>query len=145
MAHLDVYRRYVNEIKQYAAENGMSATETNKIFERCFRTLDLKFTTKTLVIKKPFRIFKHLFTAIFALFLCTLVLYNHPTTHTFVLRNLQNFIYPGLKVFRKFAVPIVKRYPSLTGTRLSTYFLFSLIHTIKAYTSTKPYYTETYV
>ena len=115
MANLEIYRKYVTEIQQYAVENGISAAEMNKIFEQCFRKLDLKLASKALVIKKPFRIFKYILSTIFGIFVCSIVLYNHPATHTFILRNMQNFIYPGLKVFRKFAVPIVNLYPSLTG------------------------------
>ncbi|XP_043268183.1 uncharacterized protein [Venturia canescens] len=114
MATLDDYRRYVTEINEYAAANGISTAETNEIFEQCFYTLDVKFSKKVSLFRKIFRLCRNLLTVIFILIFCVVLLYNHQSTHKIVLRNIQNFIYPGLKLLRTIAVPIIKRFPSLT-------------------------------
>ncbi|KAK2582305.1 hypothetical protein KPH14_004644 [Odynerus spinipes] len=48
------------------------------------------------------------------MFIVFIGLYNHPSSNTIILRNLQSSIYPGLKILRKIAVPIIDKYPALS-------------------------------
>lgn len=129
MATLDAYRQYVNEIKEYATHHGISSSETNDIFEQCFRTLDAKYTKKVTLFRRVCRFFRNLFIVAFIFVFCIILLYNHHSTHKFVLRNIQNFIYPGLKLLRIIAVPIIKQFPSLTGnySNLFQYNIYSIV------------------
>lgn len=110
MVKLDGYKRHVDEIRSYALENNIPESEIQNIFEECFELLE---TNK----KKPTyttSLFKYIFFTILTSVLCAVVSYNHPPTMNLLMRNSQNFIYPGMKLFRQLAVPILKKYPSLT-------------------------------
>lgn len=108
------YQEEVQNIKDFANENDISEDEVNKIFAQCFQLLEEKTQTRVTIALK----FLKIFGVVLSIgVLCTLVLYNHPKTHNVLLRNVQNFIYPGLKIFRKIAVPVVNVYPLLSGTK----------------------------
>lgn len=48
------------------------------------------------------------------LFIFFILFHKHETASIF-LRHIQIFIYPGMKLWRKLTLPIISRYPSLTG------------------------------
>lgn len=51
---------------------------------------------------------------IFYLFIaCIFISYKNEAS-TIVLRNIQTFIYPGMKVWRKVTLPVIKKFPGLT-------------------------------
>lgn len=109
------YKKGVKEIKDFAASHDISEDEVDKIFQECFQLLETRTSTK---IQLLFKIFKIILVILIFSFTSLLVLYNHPLTHSIFLRNLQEYIYPGLRMFRKLAVPIISAYPSMTGTFL---------------------------
>ncbi|XP_015114416.1 uncharacterized protein LOC107039363 [Diachasma alloeum] len=111
MEDLDLYRRYVDDLRVYARENGITEAETKRIFEECFRELEGSRVRK---VRGMLRGLKILVLGVLTVIICSMGLYNHPSTHSIFLRNMQSFIYPGLTVFRQFAVPIIQRYPILT-------------------------------
>ncbi|XP_015595946.1 uncharacterized protein LOC107268077 isoform X1 [Cephus cinctus] len=108
---LEEYKRRVVEIKRQAYENDINEIEVEKIFDEVFEMLEARQASKSCNL---IMMIKSLIFLVFALILGMISLYNHPSTHNILLRNLQNFIYPGMKVFRKLAVPIISNYPSLT-------------------------------
>ncbi|XP_012279722.1 uncharacterized protein LOC105699377 [Orussus abietinus] len=111
MKYLNEYERYVVEIRSYAKENNITETEINEIFEDCFCLLKRKYAKRTIDLAKIVRI---VVASILILCLCLVFIYNHPYSHRFLLRNLQDFIYPGMRVLRKFAVPVITTFPWLT-------------------------------
>ncbi|XP_058810896.1 uncharacterized protein LOC131675776 [Phymastichus coffea] len=109
--NLREYQEEVKKIKNFAIKNNVSEDKVNKIFGQCFKSLEEKPQTRVTTVLKFLKIFVAIFLIVI---LSSLVLYNHPKTHNVLLRNIQSFIYPGLKIFRKVAVPIITLYPSLT-------------------------------
>ncbi|KAK0159977.1 hypothetical protein PV328_007431 [Microctonus aethiopoides] len=105
------YCQYVDDIKSYAKENGLSESETNEIFNNVFDEFETKFSRR---LKIFFSIIKWFIQFFVGLILLLIVLYNHPSTHNLFLRNMQYYIYPGFNILRKIAIPILKKYPSLT-------------------------------
>ncbi|PBC25594.1 hypothetical protein APICC_07310 [Apis cerana cerana] len=86
MVHLEEYKKELEKIYQCAHENGITETEINRILQNSFYILE----------KKNKKINFHIVIKIM------------------LLRNLQNSIYPGLKLLRKIAIPIIQHYPSLS-------------------------------
>uniref|UniRef100_A0A0C9R5D3 ThiI_2 protein n=1 Tax=Fopius arisanus TaxID=64838 RepID=A0A0C9R5D3_9HYME len=111
MGDFQLYRQYVDDLRIYARENGITEVETERIFEECFKELEMSRVNKFHGVWKGVRV---VIGVVLITIACFLGLYNHPATHSIFLRNMQSFIYPGLTVFRQMAVPIIKRYPALT-------------------------------
>ncbi|XP_003425658.1 uncharacterized protein LOC100680523 [Nasonia vitripennis] len=105
------YKKEIDNIVNYAKKNNISEEQVNKIFNECFYLLETKSSSRLQFILK---FIKWLTIISFLLITSGFVLYNHPKTHNILLRNVQNLIYPGLRIFRKFAVPVITVYPSLT-------------------------------
>ncbi|KAJ3657770.1 hypothetical protein Zmor_009553 [Zophobas morio] len=116
---LQQYKNDVNNLRKCAKELNFSDKEITKIFKQCFNELDhenpkpprnsgnaQKYAT---TILKIFFIFTLVSTCIYIL------LNVHQPTSSLVLRNVQGLIYPGLKILRFLSVPIIRKYPSLTG------------------------------
>lgn len=112
MVDLKEYRQYVDDLRAYARDHGITEDETDKIFEECFRELEKQSVNKCHWL---FKIIKITFGVVLCVIICAICLYNHPSTHNFCLRNIQDFIYPGMWIVRKLAVPIITRFPALTG------------------------------
>lgn len=125
MVKLYNYERKVREIRRYAIESNISESEVNKIFDNCFKKLKLYEAKKSFLSAAVMIKYTFLFTLISTL--CAILSFNHPPTMNLLMRNSQNFIYPGMKIFRQLAVPILNRFPSLTGgyRKIVSFFLHS--------------------
>ncbi|XP_055632520.1 uncharacterized protein LOC129772995 [Toxorhynchites rutilus septentrionalis] len=81
----------------------------NNIINYIFDKNTSRILLKTVIERK-----KKIINFIFVLLTLFIVFsYKHEVS-TVVLRNIQSFIYPGMRVWRKVAVPIIANYPSLT-------------------------------
>ncbi|KAK5643455.1 hypothetical protein RI129_007300 [Pyrocoelia pectoralis] len=117
------YRNDITALITRARELKLSDTETDKVFEECFDELSKKYPINKpeIIIKQRscssfFSFAAKVTLFVLFLFLIPYILLNvHQPTSSVVLRNVQGLIYPGLKILRFFAVPIVKSYPSLTN------------------------------
>lgn len=118
MTNLNTYETEINNIRKRAKEAGISNKEINAIFEKCFKQLE---NEQKGILSIANAIGKILLTFFLISTACVLVLYNHPSTHSFMLRNLQHIIYPGLSAFRNIAVPVITKYPELTSKKFNIY------------------------
>ncbi|XP_076243078.1 uncharacterized protein LOC143184609 [Calliopsis andreniformis] len=105
---LEVYVAELEKIRQFARENGISESDIDKALQNSFQILEKKkkrcctsFCTKFVLL------------ILFLIIICFVSLDRRFLT-AMIMRNLQNSIYPGLKVLRKVAVPIIQHYPSLS-------------------------------
>ncbi|XP_046623892.1 uncharacterized protein LOC124306842 [Neodiprion virginianus] len=112
MVNLNDYERHVCEIKRYAFEKNIPESEVNKVFEECFQLLKISGNEKRSTSSSA--VFKYTLLITLLSVLCGIISYNHPPTMNLLMRNSQNFIYPGMKFFRQLAVPILDIYPSIT-------------------------------
>jgi hypothetical protein len=119
---LQQYKNDVNNLRKCANQLDFSDRELTKIFKECFRILDQEDSTSkqnATNAQKYFSTIVKIFLIFTLVSVCIYILLNvHQPTSSLVLRNVQGLIYPGLKVLRFLSVPIIKQYPSLTGSSL---------------------------
>lgn len=128
MVDLEVYKKQLKKIRQFARENDITDNEINKALQNSFRTLEKKEK------KVNFRFFmKSMVTLLFIIIIC-FISFDKKFLGVMLLRNLQNSIYPGLKLLRKIAVPIIQHYPSLSGM-LILQFMLNILYFIKNFIS----------
>jgi hypothetical protein len=117
---LQQYKNDVNNLRKCANQLDFSDRELTKIFKECFRILDQEDSNSKqngTNAQKYFSTIVKIFLIFTLVSVCIYILLNvHQPTSSLVLRNVQGLIYPGLKVLRFLSVPIIKQYPSLTGS-----------------------------
>lgn len=119
---LQQYKNDVNNLRKCAKELNFSDKEITKIFQECFRQLEKENPSSNHNAQKYLWTILKLFFIFILLSICLYILLNvHQPTSSIVLRNVQGLIYPGLKVLRFLSVPIIKRYPSLTGIHFNLF------------------------
>ncbi|XP_055524772.1 uncharacterized protein LOC129718230 [Wyeomyia smithii] len=115
------YIEHLEQLKRLAALRGrISESEfnnylvrhyfhNNNIINYIFDKNTSRILLKTVIDRK-----KKIINFIFVLLTLFIIFsYKHEVS-TVVLRNIQSFIYPGMRVWRKVTVPIIANYPSLT-------------------------------
>lgn len=113
------YRENVNKLRETAKSIQMTDDEINELFEDCLHNLknygNVNNNPKRNLASRIIFLFKltFIFTIIFVLVF--ILLNHHQPTLSLVLRNVQGFIYPSLKLLRLFAMPIIKVFPTLSG------------------------------
>lgn len=131
MVNLGGYREKLKEIYEYARENDISEDEVDKILQNSFHVLEKRRKKHGLSL-----CMKSVVITLFTIIICFMY-FDQKFLAVMLLRNLQTSIYPGLKLVRNVAVPIIQHYPSLSGT-LFAYFkcmlLISLAIKIRPYT-----------
>ncbi|KAF5282039.1 hypothetical protein FQA39_LY00563 [Lamprigera yunnana] len=108
------YKREIARLTERAKNLNLTDLEIKAIYDDCFKQLDqaeVKPKSQRNVFVLVGKIL--LISLIITLFIYV-VLNVHQPTSSIVLRNVQGLIYPGLKVVRNFAVPILKQFPVLT-------------------------------
>lgn len=123
------YKENVEKVRKRAKARDLNDKQINEIFENCFKHLKNKASSSNVCVHKSKA--QNVFIWIFKAFLCFtgflfvfyIILNVHQPTTSIVLRNVQGLIYPGLKLIRYFSVPIIKRFPQLTGL-FSFFFMY---------------------
>ncbi|XP_045480567.1 uncharacterized protein LOC123685043 [Harmonia axyridis] len=118
---LHQYKNDVMNLVQ-SAKKLIPRSKQDQIFSECFYSLknneqkcipgQLQSTKISNFLKNIFKLFIFIF--ILAIFIYILLNFHQPTS-SLVLRNVQGFIYPGLKILRHLSVPVIQRFPFLTG------------------------------
>lgn len=115
------YVEHLNRLRRLAANRGqISEAEFNNYLVRHYfhnnNIINYIFdkNTSRILLKTVIERKKKIINFIFVLLTLFIVFsYKHEVS-TVVLRNIQSFIYPGMRVWRKVTVPIIANYPSLT-------------------------------
>lgn len=108
------YRNSVNNLRKRAKQLNLSDDQIDEVFENTFKLFEESPNNKSVCAK--ISVVLKLSLALIPLGLIAYILLNvHQPTSSIVLRNVQGLIYPGLKVLRILSMPIIKRFPSLTG------------------------------
>ncbi|XP_017757966.1 PREDICTED: uncharacterized protein LOC108549197 [Eufriesea mexicana] len=108
MVNLEVYKKQLEKIHQYARENGITDIEIDKALQNSFHILEKKNRKVNFCVH-----IKRVIIILFIIVMC-FIFFDQKFLAAVLLRNLQNSIYPGLKLFRKIAVPIIQQHPSLS-------------------------------
>lgn len=122
MSKEELLQQYENDVKNLrncAKSLNLSDEEITQIFKDCFVQLNHENGSSNPLGNNAQKIFYY-FTKIFLFFIfiafIVYILLNvHQPTSSIVLRNVQGLIYPGLKLLRFWSVPIIKKFPTLTG------------------------------
>ncbi|CAH0669197.1 unnamed protein product [Spodoptera exigua] len=113
MSNHEVIQEYSNSIKHLKKEcidAGMTEEEFRRMYLSSLETLDdeerpnnvpRRFITK-------FRVF------LVMLLIILYIVYDYKSIYSSIVCNLQEFIYPGLKLLRKITIPFISLFPSLT-------------------------------
>ncbi|XP_078042734.1 uncharacterized protein LOC144473058 isoform X1 [Augochlora pura] len=108
MVNLELYKSKLEEIRQKARNNDISEKEIDKMLNNSFRILELKRRQRGISCCTMLTI------PILLIVIISLVFFDRRFISAMIMRNLQNSIYPGLKMLRKIAVPVIQHYPSLS-------------------------------
>lgn len=110
---LQEYSNAINNLKKQYKDNGMTEDEFKRIYFKSLKSLQSSTEyeeadrSRRLVIKYGI------------LFIGTIIVlysvYNFETLYSTIMCNVQEFIYPGLKLLRRISIPIISLFPSLTG------------------------------
>lgn len=119
-ATLKTYKREIEALKEQGKEWGLSEEEVNFAYGESLLYLKDKFPA--LYNRNPedcpTRKRRLLRFIIIFLIIITGICYGlsyHKPTHNFVERNIQEAIYPFMKLYRKITLPLIEWFPSLTG------------------------------
>lgn len=116
--HLSEYQNSVDILRQRAKRLNLTDNQINELFENTFKLCESqeKNCSDGSNLKKYSKLVFKLFLVLISLVLIGYILLNvHQPTSSIVLRNVQGLIYPGLKILRLLTIPIIKKFPSLTG------------------------------
>lgn len=115
MSNEEVLQEYSNSIKNIKKEckdAGMSEEEFKRMYFQSLKTLrssgDNGASYRRYFITKYIILFVGIMIGFY-------VMYNYKTIHSTLMCNIQEYIYPGLKLLRRMSIPFISLFPSLTG------------------------------
>ncbi|XP_045763650.1 uncharacterized protein LOC123866244 isoform X1 [Maniola jurtina] len=108
---LQEYSKSINKLKKESISAGIKEDEFKKMY---FKSLeDLKINTNN-VSKNRHRFFKNILLVLLCLSILILITYNFKTIYGCMVCKMQDYIYPGLRMLRKFTIPFISLFPALT-------------------------------
>lgn len=111
---LEKYKKEVQKLRQAAKGLHLTDEDVNNMFEECFRQLNSNCQHESKKKSSFIFILKILFSIIVVFISLFILLNHHQPTISLVLRNVQSLIYPGLKLLRLLAIPVIQFFPSLS-------------------------------
>lgn len=124
---LERYEENIEKVRRVGLRSNLSESEVNNAIDQCISSLLVKENESKLKKKSSKGFFSLIRKIIhvsrkFAIFCCVClvtmsVLYGllqHKPIQYFIQSNLQDFIYPGMKILRKLVLPVIALFPSLT-------------------------------
>lgn len=101
------YISNIQRIRVYSQSQGITDEQFNEII--------IKYFDGNIYYGRFVQYIRRRSFLIIMLIVLLLVIFHKHETASVVLRNIQVLIYPGMKIWRKLTLPIIKQYPSLTG------------------------------
>lgn len=125
---LGKYQDSIEKVRLAGLKSNLSEREVNNAMEQCMGSLlvkenELKLKRKTSKwflssIRQVICVLKKIGVALLFFLVSIMILYGllqHKPIQYFIQSNLQDFIYPGMKILRKLVLPVISLYPSLTS------------------------------
>lgn len=125
---LGKYQDSIEKVRLAGLKSNLSEREVNNAMEQCLGSLlvkenELKLKRKTSKwflssIRQVICVLKKIGVALLFFLVSIMILYGllqHKPIQYFIQSNLQDFIYPGMKILRKLVLPVISLYPSLTS------------------------------
>ncbi|KAH9641896.1 hypothetical protein HF086_011646 [Spodoptera exigua] len=113
MSNHEVIQEYSNSIKHLKKEcidAGMTEEEFKRMYLSSLETLDDEERPNNV----PRRVITKFRVSLVMLFITLYIVYDYKSTYSSIVCNLQEFIYPGLKLLRKITIPFISLFPSLS-------------------------------
>lgn len=109
---LQGYSESIRRLKRQCLEAGMTEDEFRKIYFESLNSLDARGSPET-QSRSRFRVKYRVLVVGVIIFLCAA--YNSKYLYSILMCNLQEYIYPGLRLLRRISIPLISLFPSLTG------------------------------
>lgn len=129
MSNQELMQEYANSIKnlkKQCGDAGMSEEEFKRMYFRSLKTLE---NTGRPEVTTPCRFVIKFGFLLVAIILGVYIVLNHNTIYSSIVCNLQEYIYPGLKLLRKISIPLISLFPSLTGN-YNNFFILIVTHNL---------------
>ncbi|XP_063379976.1 uncharacterized protein LOC134666677 [Cydia fagiglandana] len=110
---LQEYSSSVIRLKKQCMEAGMSEDEFRRLYFESLDSLDNR-SPRTLVTHTHGRRRTKYRIVLIGLFLTICVVYKFKSIYSSVVCNLQEYIYPGLRLLRRISIPFISLFPGLT-------------------------------
>ena len=109
------YCREVGRLRRAGREWDLTEEQIDSIIEESFKFLEEEVPCGRTVRSATRKKFKRAFIVCLAAVLLYLCYDYRQVAHNYVERNVQEIIYPGMKLVRKLMLPVIQAFPSLTG------------------------------
>lgn len=103
----------VNYLNLKDKKNSDELAAEVSIKKYCTNTIYCKTKLQLNIVKYLWNLIKNCI-PFFIMLIILLVIYKQHETSNLFMRNIQNYIYPGMKYWRKITMPVIKTFPELT-------------------------------
>lgn len=101
----------LNQLKKECMDAGISEEEFKEMYNE---TLDNIVRNPPVEPNQYRRLYKNYKFLALCLILIILV-FNYKSLYSYLICNMQDYIYPGLRLLRKASIPFISLFPALTG------------------------------
>lgn len=108
---LQEYSNSIKDLKKRSRDAGLSEEEFKKMY---FQSLNNLETNRNVVLSNYHRINRYRVLLMGFVIIGIYTVYNFKTFYSTVMCNIQEYIYPGLKLVRRISIPLISLFPSLT-------------------------------
>lgn len=110
---LQEYSKSINKLKKESIDAGITEEEFKVMY---FKSLnELKSKDNTMADSDRRRFLKKLLLVVLCLTTVVIITYNFKLIYGCLVCKMQDYIYPGLRLLRKCAIPFISLFPALTG------------------------------
>ncbi|KAJ8727122.1 hypothetical protein PYW08_015519 [Mythimna loreyi] len=114
MSNHEVMQEYANAIqnlRKQCGDAGLSEEEFRRMYFRSLKTLE---NAERPEVNTPRRFVTKFRVLLIVIIVGVYIAFNHKSIYSSIVCNLQEYIYPGLKLLRKISIPLISLFPSLT-------------------------------
>lgn len=106
---LQEYTESIRRLKTQCFEAGLSEDEFRKVYFESLKSLEPRNTSET-QSRSRFRV-----VLVVGVIILLCAAYDSKYLYSTMMCNLQEYIYPGLRLLRRISIPLISLFPSLTG------------------------------
>ncbi|KAI8440418.1 hypothetical protein MSG28_001736 [Choristoneura fumiferana] len=110
-ALLQEYSSSVERLKKQCMEAGMTEDEFRRLY---FESLDSLENRSPRIISTRWKYITKYRIVLIGLFVTLCIVYNFKSIYSTLVCNLQEYIYPGLRLLRRISIPFISLFPGLT-------------------------------
>ncbi|XP_026765420.2 uncharacterized protein LOC113523619 isoform X2 [Galleria mellonella] len=107
---LQEYSYSIQRLKRQCTEKGMSEEEFKKLYYHSLAFIEMQNQSVVTSRQRVGKRYKLLLAAVIVI--C--IVYNFKFIYSCVVCNLQDYIYPGLRLLRRISIPFISLFPSIT-------------------------------